>query len=109
MSLLAARALLTQIQLSIGQDPQVSFHGPALQPVIPQSLCTSRFSLWQVQVSLQGLSAFAQVQIDGSTEEQYYFLYHTLIKCLRFKHSNNEQLVDFFLYKKVFPGISQNS
>ncbi|TRZ08540.1 hypothetical protein HGM15179_018565 [Zosterops borbonicus] len=49
LALLAARALLTHIQLSINQDPQVPFCIAALQLLIPQSVCTSRVALSQVQ------------------------------------------------------------
>ena len=37
-----SRALPAHVQLVIDQDPQVPFHGTALQPLIPQSVCTSR-------------------------------------------------------------------
>ncbi|KAJ7411670.1 hypothetical protein WISP_101702 [Willisornis vidua] len=40
--LLAARALLTHIQLAIDQDPQVPFLGTAFQHLIPQSVQTAR-------------------------------------------------------------------
>ncbi|KAJ7411402.1 hypothetical protein BTVI_49499 [Pitangus sulphuratus] len=49
LALLAARALLTNIQLAINQDPQILFHGPDLQPLIPQSVQTSRAVLSRVQ------------------------------------------------------------
>ncbi|NWZ05765.1 TOPZ1 protein, partial [Agelaius phoeniceus] len=47
LALLAIRALLTQ--LAINQDLQVPFHSAALQPLIPQSVCTSRVAPFQMQ------------------------------------------------------------
>ncbi|KAF4796003.1 hypothetical protein TURU_088131 [Turdus rufiventris] len=49
LALLASRALMTHIQLAIDQDIQVPFHGTAFQPLIPQSVHTSRVDLSQVQ------------------------------------------------------------
>ncbi|KAJ7419742.1 hypothetical protein WISP_52371 [Willisornis vidua] len=49
LALLAARALLTNIQLTIDQDPQVPFHSTAFQHLIPQSLRISRVASSQVQ------------------------------------------------------------
>ncbi|KAJ7423165.1 hypothetical protein BTVI_10925 [Pitangus sulphuratus] len=40
LALLAARALLTHVQLAIDQDPQVPFRGTAFQHLIPQFAVT---------------------------------------------------------------------
>ncbi|KAF4789523.1 hypothetical protein TURU_149949 [Turdus rufiventris] len=44
-----SRALPAHVQLVIDQDSQVPFHGTALQPLIPQSVCISRVVSFQVQ------------------------------------------------------------
>lgn len=46
---LAARALLTHIQLAIAQQPQVPFHSAGLQLLVPLSVCTTWVALYQVQ------------------------------------------------------------
>ncbi|KAJ7407285.1 hypothetical protein WISP_127593 [Willisornis vidua] len=48
LALLAARALLTHIQLPIDQDPQVPCHGTAFQHLIPQCVHTSGVAPFQV-------------------------------------------------------------
>ncbi|KAJ7421825.1 hypothetical protein WISP_41065 [Willisornis vidua] len=49
LAFLAAKALLTHIQLAIDQDPQVTFRDAALQPLVPQAVRTSKFAPSQVQ------------------------------------------------------------
>ncbi|NXB81563.1 TOPZ1 protein, partial [Donacobius atricapilla] len=52
LALLAARALLAHIELAINQDLQIPFHRTALQPPVPQSVCTSRVaSSWMQSLS----------------------------------------------------------
>ena len=47
--------LLTRILLAINPDLQISFHGAALQALVPQYLCITRITLSQVQNSALAL------------------------------------------------------
>ncbi|KAJ7411763.1 hypothetical protein WISP_101080 [Willisornis vidua] len=65
LALLAARALLTHIQLAISQDAQAPFCSTALQPLVLWSIHTTKAALSQGLLAFEGIDSSSQFSVIG--------------------------------------------